>query len=159
GGEHRRHPFSPGALLRGGGRHRQNRKNAELITPVDASIEHVADAAVQVREPIPGAMPLPDVGIDAKSVRMTRLELERACERSFRIVVAVLENAQRGDVGMDARVVRIELLRFTEARFGSGELARLHLAQAAPYPGHGGGPKRAMAILEALAAAAGTGGV
>jgi hypothetical protein len=50
---------------------------------------------------------------------MAGVELERPRKRRFGIIVALLQNTQGRDVGMDASIVGIELGRLAEACFGA----------------------------------------
>jgi len=157
--KHRRRPFGGDALLLRRRGHRQQRKDAESVPPVDASIEDSADARVQLREPVPRAMALPDVRVDAERVRMLGLDGKRTSERRFGVVVPALQDAQRGDIRVDARILGREPCRFAEARLRRGKVPGLHSSERALHPAHRGRREVAVAILEALAAAAGAGGV
>jgi len=143
-------------LLRRSG-HRQDRKRAEAIAAVAATVEQRADPVVHFTQAIPGAVALPDIGEENQRIRVLRIQRKRLPERRFGVIVALLQNAQRRDISMDADVVRLELRGLPKTRFRSGEIALLHLSQRSLHERLDTRSQRAVTFLVAFAAAARTG--
>ena len=77
---------------------------------------------------------LTHVGQRGERLRMIRLQREHALQRLFRIGVSALLHQERGEIGVDARVVRGKPCRFPKACLGAFEVAYPLLRQGALHP-------------------------
>ena len=89
-----------------------------------------------------------------QDIGVVRVKRERLAERRFRVGEPPLSNVDRAKVGMNARVIRRQSLRFAQARFGRGKIAGLQLAKRTIHPLGGVTPRYPVTLLVAPAAAA-----